>query len=88
MSEIGADPYPYPYYDAVRLSRVPTTVSRVDLPAGTMVMVLNGAANRDPRRFAEPETFDVARPTTRQHIAFGRGVHACPAPRSPGPRAG
>ena len=34
-----------------RLSRVATTVGGVDIPAGTTVMVLNGAANRDPRRF-------------------------------------
>ncbi|MGF7238683.1 MAG: cytochrome P450, partial [Frankia sp.] len=61
-----------------RLSRVPTTVGGVDLPAGTTVMVVNGAANRDPRRFTDPDTFDVARANARQHIAFGRGVHSCP----------
>ena len=37
-----------------RLSRVATTVGGVDIPAGTTVMVLNGAANRDPRRFERP----------------------------------
>ena len=46
--------------------------------AGTTVMVLNGAANRDPRQFDEPATFDPARPNARRHIAFGRGVHSCP----------
>jgi cytochrome P450 len=61
-----------------RLSRVPVTVGGVDLPAGTTVMVLNGAANRDPRRFPDPATFDAARPNARQHIAFGRGIHTCP----------
>jgi cytochrome P450 len=61
-----------------RLSRVPTTVGGVDLPAGTTVMVLNGAANRDPRRFDDPATFDVDRANARQHLAFGRGVHTCP----------
>src|SRR6185436_3332445 len=40
-----------------RLSRVPTTVGGVDLPAGTTVMVLNGAANRDPRQFDSPLEF-------------------------------
>jgi cytochrome P450 family 150 subfamily A5 len=34
-----------------RLSRVPTTVGGVDIPAGTTLMVLNGAANRDPKQF-------------------------------------
>ena len=61
-----------------RLSRVPVTVGGVDLPAGTTVMVLNGAANRDPEHFTEPATFDVARPNARQHLAFGRGIHTCP----------
>jgi cytochrome P450 len=61
-----------------RLARVPATVGGVDLPAGTMVMVLNGAANRDPRRFEDPDTFDLARQNARQHIAFGRGIHTCP----------
>jgi cytochrome P450 len=61
-----------------RLSRVPTTVGGVDLPAGTTVMVVNGAANRDPEHFAEPATFDPARSNARQHLAFGRGIHTCP----------
>jgi cytochrome P450 family 150 subfamily A5 len=42
------------------------------------VMVMNGAANRDPRQFENPDTFDVGRSNARRHIAFGRGVHTCP----------
>jgi len=61
-----------------RLSRVPVTVGGVDLPAGTLLMVVNGAANRDPRRFPDPATFDPARPNARHHLAFGRGIHTCP----------
>jgi cytochrome P450 family 150 subfamily A5 len=61
-----------------RLSRVPATVGGVEVPAGTILMVLNGAANRDPKQFDEPDTFDPARPNARRHIAFGRGVHSCP----------
>ena len=61
-----------------RLSRVPTTVGGVDIPAGTTLMVLNGAANRDPRHFEDPGTFDVGRANVRRHLAFGRGVHTCP----------
>jgi cytochrome P450 len=61
-----------------RLSRVSTKVGGVDLPAGTTVMVLNAAANRDPGRFADPAAFDVDRANARQHLAFGRGVHTCP----------
>lgn len=61
-----------------RLSRVPTTIGGIDLPAGTTVMVLNGAAGRDPRRFADPATFDAERDNARQHLAFGHGAHTCP----------
>jgi len=61
-----------------RLSRVPTSVGGVDLPAGTTVMVLNGAANRDPRRFPNPDVFDIDRVNARQHISFGHGAHTCP----------
>ena len=61
-----------------RLSRLPTTVGGVDIPAGTTVMVMNGAANRDPRQFEQPDEFDVARPNAHHHIAFGRGIHSCP----------
>ncbi|WP_371657621.1 cytochrome P450 [Streptomyces sp. NBC_00280] len=61
-----------------RLSRVPATVGGVDIPAGTTLMVLNGAANRDPRHFEDPQTFDATRANARHHLAFGRGVHTCP----------
>ena len=61
-----------------RLSRIPVTVGETDLGAGTTVMVVNGAANRDPRRFENPDTFDAERKNARQHLAFGRGIHSCP----------
>jgi cytochrome P450 len=61
-----------------RLSRVPVTVGGVDLPAGTTVMVLNGAANRDPRRFTDPDEFRVDRGNAREHVSFGHGIHTCP----------
>ena len=61
-----------------RLSRWPTTIGGVDIPAGVTLMVLNGAANRDPRRFDNPDDFRVERGNAREHLAFGRGVHSCP----------
>jgi cytochrome P450 len=61
-----------------RLARVPTTVGGIDIPAGTTVMVLNGAANRDPRRFDDADEFRPDRANARQHIAFGHGAHTCP----------
>jgi cytochrome P450 len=61
-----------------RLSRRATTVGGVDVRAGTTVMVVNGAANRDPRKFDRPGEFVVDRANARQHLAFGHGVHTCP----------
>ncbi|OBK35642.1 cytochrome [Mycobacterium sp. 1245111.1] len=60
-----------------RLSRRPTTIGDKTIGAGTTVMVLNAAANRDPRRFDDPGTFDLDRKNARQHLAFGRGIHSC-----------
>ncbi len=61
-----------------RLARHATKVAGVDVAAGTPVMLLNGAANRDPRQFEEPAEFRLDRPNAKAHIAFGRGVHSCP----------
>jgi cytochrome P450 len=61
-----------------RLARRTTTVGGTEIPAGTPVMMLNGAANRDPRRFECPHEFRIDRDNLRQHLAFGRGVHSCP----------
>jgi cytochrome P450 family 150 subfamily A5 len=61
-----------------RLSRTAVTVGGVDIAAGSTVMVLNGAAGRDPRRFDEPNEFRMDRSNAKEHLAFGRGPHACP----------
>jgi cytochrome P450 len=61
-----------------RLARVPTTVGGVELAAGTTVMVMNGAANRDPRHFDAPAEFRVDRNNARENLAFGHGIHFCP----------
>ena len=61
-----------------RLARRRSTVAGVDIPAGSTLMVVNGAANRDPRHFADPSEFQVERRNSREHVAFGRGIHSCP----------
>ena len=70
--------YESPVRGDFRLSKVPVTVGGVELPAGTTVMLVNAAANRDPARFADPDVFDPARDNARSHVTFGRGVHTCP----------
>ena len=48
----------------------------VTLAPGTSVTLCIGAANRDPRQFPDPETFDIGR-TPNRHLAFGTGAHQC-----------
>lgn len=61
-----------------RLSRVPVSIGGVEMSAGTTLMLLNGAANRDPRRFEAPGELRVDRANARQHVSFGHGIHTCP----------
>lgn len=70
--------YESPVRGDFRLSKCPVSVGGVHLPAGTTVMLVNAALNRDPRKFPEPDIFDIHRPNARSHVAFGRGPHACP----------
>ncbi|OBF11996.1 cytochrome P450 [Mycobacterium sp. ACS4331] len=60
-----------------RLVRRTTTLGGERLPAGTIVMLCLGAANRDPRKFDDPHEFRPDRKNVREHIAFGRGIHTC-----------
>ncbi len=60
-----------------RLVRRTTELGGVHLPAGTVVMLCLGAANRDPRKFDDPHEFRPDRKNVREHIAFGRGIHTC-----------
>ena len=61
-----------------RMVRKRTVLGGVPLAPGTHVAMMNGAINRDPRRFDDPRSFRIDRPKNKEHIAFGRGPHTCP----------
>jgi cytochrome P450/ferredoxin-NADP reductase len=52
------------------------TLHGVTIPAGSRVVLVPGAANRDERRYPDPDRFDVTRDRGR-HLGFGEGVHGC-----------
>ncbi|WP_410670432.1 cytochrome P450 [Amycolatopsis sp. cmx-4-68] len=53
-----------------------TTLGTRPIPAGSQVIILLGAANRDPATGPAPESFDPSRAPGR-HLAFGQGIHFC-----------
>lgn len=61
-----------------RLASKTGTVAGIRVKAGTPIMLLPGAANRDPEKFENPDEFRIERPNVREHLAFGRGIHSCP----------
>jgi cytochrome P450 len=46
------------------------------LPAGSRVVLLYGSANRDERKYPDPDRFDIRRKPS-DHLAIGRGEHVC-----------
>jgi len=51
-------------------------IGGVAMPAGTLITLCIGAANRDPSQFRDPDRLDIAR-TPNRHLAFATGIHAC-----------
>lgn len=52
------------------------SIDGLDLPAGSRLAVLYGSANRDERKWENPDRFDVTRDNI-EHLAFGYGLHGC-----------
>lgn len=68
--------YEAPVRGFTRVAVRDTTIDDVAVAAGERVWVLNGSANRDERRYQEPDRFDVRRGAA-DHLAFGHGAHLC-----------
>ncbi|MFS0848741.1 cytochrome P450 [Novosphingobium panipatense] len=60
-----------------RLARKDTQVGGVKIPAGTKVLVALSAANRDARRWENPNDLILGRRRIVEHVGFGRGKHVC-----------
>jgi cytochrome P450 len=60
-----------------RLVAKDTELGGFPLKAGELIMLRYGAANRDERQFADPDTLDVHRKKAGSQLAFGAGVHFC-----------
>jgi fatty acid omega-hydroxylase len=51
-------------------------IAGTTIPKGSPIYLMYGAANRDPRRFPDPNTFDPRR-ADNEHVGWGRGIHVC-----------
>ncbi|GAA3724857.1 cytochrome P450 [Streptomyces tremellae] len=62
-----------------RFTREPVVYDGTEIPAGEPVLIGLASADRDPARFAEPDTFDIRRTAEggAGHLAFGHGIHFC-----------
>jgi cytochrome P450 len=60
-----------------RMAKVRTRIADQELAPGAIAMLMTAAAARDPSRFDQPDRFIMDRPNVHEHLAFGRGAHAC-----------
>ncbi len=70
--------YDAPEHFATRLTTGPVEVGEVTIPAGETLLLIFGAANRDPEKFHDPDVFDWTRdPTPTRQLSFSAGLHSC-----------
>lgn len=60
----------------LRGTTAPFTIGDVEIPADAVIMTAFGGGNRDPRKFPDPDTFDIRRGSA-DHLTFGHGIHFC-----------
>ncbi|HUE09154.1 MAG TPA: cytochrome P450 [Acidimicrobiales bacterium] len=66
-----------PLLNITRLATKDAEVGGVPIPAGSTVMLMLAAANRDEARYPKPDDYDILRTDPKPHISFGHGPHAC-----------
>jgi cytochrome P450 len=66
-----------PVQGMFRVTLSDVVLGGVGIPAGSLVQLMYGAANRDPAFFPDADTFDLHR-EGRNHFAFAQGAHFCP----------
>jgi cytochrome P450 len=87
MLSVDPDLWPNAVEEVLRLAAPVQMTSRTTtcdlelrgehLRAHDTVALLLAGANRDPGVFADPDTFDITRTNAKEHLSFGKGVHAC-----------
>ena len=60
----------------LRMAKADTVLGGVEIPAGSLLDVVAGAANRDPALYPHPDRFDIFR-ERKPHFSFSRGPHIC-----------
>jgi cytochrome P450 len=60
-----------------RIVKADTELGGMAIPAGAVVQLRYAAANRDPKKFPDPDAFDIDRTNARTHLSFGKGPHMC-----------
>ncbi|BBZ66324.1 cytochrome P450 [Mycolicibacterium insubricum] len=66
-----------PVQSMFRITKAEAVLGDYTIPAGSLVVLVFGSANRDESQYDDGEEFNPQRPNARTHLAFGQGIHAC-----------
>jgi cytochrome P450 len=69
--------YDSPVQRTSRVATTPVELGGVEISPGDLVILVVGAANRDPAVFPDPDRLDLTRPNASAHLSFGHGIHFC-----------
>ncbi len=69
--------YETPLLNITRLATKDTEIDGVPVPAGSTIMLMLAAANREETRYPDPDRFQLGREDPKPHISFGNGPHLC-----------